>query len=186
MLKVNLGCGQNLMPGYVNVDKFDSFGADVVCDLETTPWPFQSNSVEEVTMRHVLEHLGAQADVFFEVMKELYRICATGALVHITVPHPRSEAFASDPTHVRPINRHLLELFSKKKNQEWQETGSSNTPLAVYLDIDFEIVNLSYTLTPYWFQKYSQGELNDDDIAFAMRTHFDVADEIRIELRAIK
>ncbi len=186
MLKLNLGCGQNMMAGYVNVDKFDSFGADTVCDLEVVPWPFESDSVEEVSMNHVMEHLGADTDVFFGVMKELYRVCADGALVRIAVPHPRSEAYAGDPTHVRPINQHMLQLFSKKKNREWQENKSSNTPLAVYLDVDFEIVHLSYTLTPYWFQKYTQGELNDVDIEFAMRTHFDVADEIKIDLRAIK
>lgn len=186
MQKLNLGCGQNMKEGYVNVDKFDSFSPDVVWDLEVTPWPFESNSVEEISMYHVLEHLGAQTDVFFGVMKELYRVCAPGALIRLAVPHPRSEVYAADPTHVRPINLRVLELFSMKKNREWKENGSSNSPLAVYLGIDLEVVDLSYTLTTHWFKKYQQGELTDEDIEFAMRTYYDVAEEIKIDLRAVK
>ena len=186
MQKLNLGCGQNLMAGYVNVDRFDTFGADVVWNLETVPWPFESDSVDEVLLKHVLEHLGAQADTFFGIMKDLYRVCADGALVRIAVPHPRSEAFMSDPTHVRPITPHILELFSKKKNREWREQQASNTPLANYLDVDFELGNVAYSLTPYWFQKYTQGELSEEDLEFAMRSYFDVSSEITIELRVIK
>jgi hypothetical protein len=186
MLKLNLGSGQNPKAGYVNVDKFDAFGPDIVCDLEVVPWPIESNCAEEVSMNHVLEHLGAQADVFFGVMQELYRVCAPGAVVHIAVPHQRSDAYAADPTHVRPINQHILQLFSKKMNREWQAIGAPNTPLATYLDVDFEIRSHSYSLTPYWFQKYTSGELKDEDIEFAVSTYFNVVDEVRIDLVAIK
>jgi len=147
-----------------------------------TPWPFESSSVEEVVLKHVLEHLGAQADVFFGIMKELYRVCCPGAVIRIAVPHHRSEAYAADPTHVRPISQHILELFSKRKNREWQADGSSNTQLATYLDVDFEISSISYTLTPHWFQKYSKGELSDADVEFAIQTYFNVVDEIQIDL----
>jgi len=186
MIKLNLGCGQNLKKGYINVDKFDSFSPEVVCDLEVTPWPFESNSVDEILMHHVLEHLGASVDVFLAIMKELYRICAPGAIIHIAVPHPRSEGFAGDPTHVRPINQHILSLFSKKNNREWQEKGWPNTPLATYIDVDFDMTQVNFSLTPHWMEKYQNGQMTMEEIEFAMQTYFNVVDEIRIDLCAVK
>jgi hypothetical protein len=186
MLRLNLGCGQNLMDGFVNVDMYESFSPDVICNLEVTPWPFETSSADEIHLRHVLEHLGAQTDVFLSIMKELYRVCAPNAIVHIAVPHPRSDGFSGDPTHVRPINENIMSLFSKQRNREWKELGWPNTPLGTYLDIDFDIETISYALTPYWGTKYQNGELSADELEFAKNTYFNVVDEIKMDLRAIK
>ncbi len=186
MLKLNLGCGQNLLDGYVNVDKFSTFAPDVVWDLEQTPWPFDTGSVEEIVLQHVLEHLGAQTETFCAILKELYRVCAAGALVRVTVPHPRSDGFSGDPTHVRPISENTLGLLSKKKNQEWKELGWACTPLASYIDVDFEITSLTYTLTPVWEQRYNSGELSHAELEYARDTYFNVINEIKMDLRAIK
>ena len=43
--------------GYVNLDKFDTFNPEYVHDLETFPYPFKDNSVEEIILSHVLEHI---------------------------------------------------------------------------------------------------------------------------------
>ena len=34
-MKLNLGCGKNPMPGWVNLDRLDGPGVDLVCDLES-------------------------------------------------------------------------------------------------------------------------------------------------------
>ena len=41
-LYLNLGCGSQLMEGYVNVDKFGD--PEVRLDLETFTWPWEDNS----------------------------------------------------------------------------------------------------------------------------------------------
>jgi hypothetical protein len=186
MIRLNLGCGQNKQPGYINVDKYDSFAPEVVWDLERCPWPFETGSVVEAVMHHSLEHMGATTEGFLAIMQEIYRVCAPGAVVAIDVPHPRSEGFAGDPTHVRPITPAILLLFSKRKNREWRELGWPNTPLATYLDVDFEITTIDYNLTQHWAEQWSSGKLSKQDLEFAASTYFNVIDEIRIKLTVVK
>lgn len=174
------------MEGYINVDKYDSFSPDIVCDLEVTPWPFETNSVSEIVLRHVLEHLGGELPVFLAMMKEMYRVCAPDARIDITVPHPRSEGFAGDPTHVRPITPTIMSLFSQRLNREWREKGWPNTPLGTYIGVDFEIVQSEFTLTQHWADKFYGGDMNQQEIEFATQTYFNVVDEVRIGLRTVK
>jgi predicted SAM-dependent methyltransferase len=138
-VKLNLGCGQNRLDGYVNTDREPAVEPDVVMDLEQFPWPFEDDSVDEVVAKHVLEHVGATADLFIGVMQELYRVCSSGALIHIAVPHPRHNFFLDDPTHVRAITPHMMELFSKRNCEEYKRLGASNSPLAFYAEVDFEV-----------------------------------------------
>ena len=110
-IKLNLGCGEKKIPGFINVDKFGN--PDVNHDLESFPWPWESNSVSEIALIHVLEHLGKETEIYFGIFKEMYRVCKHGAKVRIVVPHYRHEFFYDDPTHVRVVTPLGLSLFSK-------------------------------------------------------------------------
>ena len=49
MLKINLGSGDAPLDGYVNVDvKPHAPKADIVHDLDCYPWPFESDSADEI------------------------------------------------------------------------------------------------------------------------------------------
>ncbi len=81
--KLNLGCGEDIKEGYVNLDWSSLVGADVAHDLNALPYPFEDNSFDLVEAFHVLEHLEKP----FSVMKELHRILRPGGTLHIKVPH---------------------------------------------------------------------------------------------------
>ena len=81
--KLNLGSGEFTKEGFVNVDYYSISNPDVSHDLNKIPYPFDDNYFELVEADHVLEHLVAP----FDVMRELHRICAPGAIIHIRVPH---------------------------------------------------------------------------------------------------
>ncbi len=81
--KLNLGSGEYLKDGYVNVDFYSLMEPDVRHNLDEFPYPFNDNYFETIEADHVLEHLNKP----FEVMKELYRISANGAAICIRVPH---------------------------------------------------------------------------------------------------
>jgi SAM-dependent methyltransferase len=182
-LKLNLGCGRRHLPGYVNVDKQALCEPDEIADLEQLPWQWESDSIDEVVLTHVLEHLGQETAIFLGIMNELHRVLRPGGEAHIRVPHPRSDTFVADPTHVRPITPLGLSLFSQRLNREWAGKGASNTPLGFYLGIDFELVNTEYSLTQKWAIKRRNDEINDDELAFALDTYSNVAREIYMVLR---
>jgi len=83
MLKINFGCGQFPMPGWINVDNDDRVVADVRHDLDVKPYPFESASADEIFASHVLEHLNDP----FGTMAEFARILKPGARLTIRVPH---------------------------------------------------------------------------------------------------
>lgn len=185
-VKLNLGCGKDRLPGFVNVDKFEASQPDRVVDLEQTPWPFADDCATEVLMKHVLEHLGRDSDTFLAIWKELYRVCAPGASVRIVVPHPRHQDFLQDPTHVRPILPELFTHFSLEWNRRWASKGLPGTPLAEYLGVDFSIVNVELRLDPHWQKWLDADPARRGEIDRVIRTHNDVVQEVEVLLRAEK
>src|SRR4051794_26391745 len=161
-LKLNLGCGQNPLPGYVNVDKFGS--PDVTWDLEQFPWPWEESSVEEIVLTHVLEHLGESTATYFGLIKEMYRVAKPGAQIIITVPHPRHDDYLNDPTHVRPITVESLGLFSQRANREFAQRNMANSPLGLYLNVNLEVERAQVDLDPAWLERLQRKELTEPQV----------------------
>jgi hypothetical protein len=102
LAKINVGCGRNVMPNWINLDSFPLPGVDIVADLEicaTTPLPLADDSADELLLSHVLEHIRNA----LPMMQELHRIAAPDAKMTIRVPFGSSDDAFEDPTHVRQI-----------------------------------------------------------------------------------
>lgn len=185
-MKLNMGCGMNKRDGFVNVDMFPDGAPDVLWDLEKTPWPWENDSVGEVVFNHSLEHLGADSRVFLAIMKELYRVCRADARIEINVPHPRHDNFIGDPTHVRIITPQMLWLFNRQANLEWKAKGAANSPLALYLNVDFVIDHAEFILEEPYATLHREGKIKDDELETIARERNNIVNEIHITLRVVK
>jgi len=185
-MRLNLGCGNRKFPGWVNTDKVAACNPDQVVDLEQLPWPWPDDSVEEVMLSHVLEHLGQATDVYLGLIKELYRVCRDGAKITVIVPHPRHDHFLNDPTHVRAVTEEGLNMFSQASNRKLMALGAANTPLGVYMNVDFAIQNVTYDLDDVWLGKAQRGEVTPADLQYAKATYSNVVTQTTIILKAIK
>ena len=185
-MRLNLGCGFSQRQGYTNVDKFPECEPDEIVDLERFPWPWPDDSVEEIVMSHVLEHLGATSEVYFGVFRELYRICRADARVHITVPHPRHDSFLNDPTHVRAVTFDGLMMFSRRQCESWVRDGYSNSPIALMIGVDFEIESTEMVLEPIWRSRLEMKKISETQLLLAIRERNNVVQELKAVLRAVK
>jgi hypothetical protein len=185
-MKLNLGCGQHKIDGFVNVDRFQTPAVDQIFDLETVPWPWPDGSAEQVVLNHVLEHLGNTTDSYLNIIKELWRVCAHDAQVHIVAPHPRHDFHMWDPTHVRPITWEGLALFDQEQNRQWIASGDARTPLGVMIDVDFRIESIQIGLDEPWATRQREGTIAPEELDYACRHLFNVIAEQRIVLRARK
>lgn len=171
-MKLNLGCGNKKLPeseGWVNVDIARASEPDFCFDIGDTDWPWDNETVDEISASHVMEHLSG--DGFLFVMREAYRVMKPGALLTIEVPHPRSDYFIGDPTHRTPIDQNVLNLFSRKLNDEGIKLGLSNTPLAIYLDVDFDMKAYEVHLNPRWQPVL----METDNVTIRNKEYFDHA-----------
>jgi SAM-dependent methyltransferase len=107
-VRINIGCGNKRLPGFLGVDKFPCAGADTLCDAMRT-LPFKDDSVDEVMMDNFIEHV---LDVP-ALMQEVLRVCRDGAQVTVITPHFTALASWRDPTHVHHFSYFSMDHFQK-------------------------------------------------------------------------
>jgi hypothetical protein len=186
-MKLNLGCGNKKLLGFVNVDKFRTDSTDQVVDLEMTPWPWNDNSVDEIHLIHALEHIGQSSDVYLKIFQEIYRISKNNSKIKIHVPHPRHENFLGDPTHVRAITPQSLSLFDRKLNDEWKAGGTSAaTTLAHFLEIDIRVESVITVLDTRWQHKLNSGTITFEQLSEAANDLNNVIAEWHITCAVVK
>lgn len=97
MKRLNLGCGSDIMTGWINSDVVQLPGVDVVHDLDEAPWPWESESIDAIRAIDLFEHVGNP----ITFMNESHRVLKPGGYLHIRSPHWKHENAFTDPTHRR-------------------------------------------------------------------------------------
>lgn len=112
--RLNVGCGDRPIDGFVNVDLFAARFADVLADGERLP--FSDDSFDEVVTSHVLEHIPALPDHdgrdrFFVFADEIWRVLAPAGRWVLRVPHADGPSAHDDVTHRRFFTERSLAVL---------------------------------------------------------------------------
>ena len=107
--KLNLGCGNDIRTGWINLDIANIPGVDIVHDIQLLPLPFEDNSFDEILCNDILEHVE-----YILILKDLCRILKSEGKLIIRVPHFTSKANYVDPTHKKMFSVNTFDFFTKK------------------------------------------------------------------------
>jgi predicted SAM-dependent methyltransferase len=91
-IKLNLGCSDRPMPGYVNVDRV--MPCDQIADLSCR-WPWEDSSVSQIFAWDIFEHLPSK----LHTMNEAHRVLMPGGVLDLLVPTTDGRGAFQDPTH---------------------------------------------------------------------------------------
>jgi hypothetical protein len=123
-LRLNLGSGKRLIPGFYSVDHLALPGTDIQADLNEPLSEIPDNCVAEIFTRHTLEHVSR----FLELMVELHRVTKPGGRIEIIVPHFSNPYHYSDPTHVRFFGLYSFFYFCDEVDQPRRKVPSFYLP----------------------------------------------------------
>lgn len=175
-VRLDLGCGQNCKVGedgvkFTGVDYVKCEGVDIVHDLTIFPYPFENESVDEVSTSHFLEHLdGPQRIQFFG---EMYRILKPGGKMTHVHPYYKSIRAIQDPTHKFPPIGENSYLY-------WDKNWRIANKLDHYKmspEVDFEF-SIFYTFQdPIWAMKSEEAR------NFAINHYFNVVADMIVHMK---
>jgi SAM-dependent methyltransferase len=107
-IRLNLGCGDDILPGFVHHDvRRHRPEVDVAHDLRVLPWPWPDDCAEEIRLFDVLEHLPEVVPA----LDECWRLLRPGGVLHLRVPHYQHENTWLDPTHRRGFHLESFDYF---------------------------------------------------------------------------
>lgn len=109
-MKINLGCGDQKLPGYLNVDYSDKCNPDYVYDITKLPYPKEWEECEEVRCDNLLEHL--DGGVMIKVINEIKRILKPGGKLWIRVPLLKLDEEHLDGAFTDPTHRNFFTIGS--------------------------------------------------------------------------
>jgi predicted SAM-dependent methyltransferase len=126
MKKLNLGCGYNFHPEWVNID-FQSTGKGVIAHNLLLGIPFPDNSFDVIYHSHVLEHFSESEGK--KLINECFRVLKKGGIIRIAVPDLEKivvEYLSLLKQNRENINNSSLEKYHWIKLELFDQVGRDN------------------------------------------------------------
>ena len=115
---LDVGCGQNKKEGAIGIDHLDLPSVDVVHDLNKFPWPFETETFDEIYFYDSIEHLQDT----MKVMAEVRRLLKKGGTVTIRVVYWNHRYSYTDPTHIHAFSEDVWTFFTGERRGYYTET----------------------------------------------------------------
>jgi predicted SAM-dependent methyltransferase len=168
--KLHLGCGGNYLSGWLNIDHESSL-ADLHVDLSVLPWPWESDSISEVRMDHILEHFERPE----AILREVHRVLEPNGLITVTAPHAESVT-AHHIDHRSFLSRFFFRGFSAKSPHYWVRRNN-----CMFQEISYHVQLLNFgpvrwtpldplaSKFPVFWEKISFGPFRPTEITWIAR-----------------
>ena len=120
MIKLHLGCGRNILGGWINTDyNTAKFSGSDYLDV-TKKFPYDNNSVDYIFSEHMIEHISYQDGKF--MLEESFRVLKSGGKIRISTPDLKFliKLYNEDKTELQ--KRYIEYSF-----EEYKLDGNSDT-----------------------------------------------------------
>ena len=112
-MKLNIGCGDKIKKGYVNLDIRKISGVDIVHDLNTA-LPYGNDSIDEIIAHDLLEHFSFRET--HRIFKDWVRCLKIGGTIDLVVPNIEEEIqYYNDGGNIHELSRRIY----GNQNYEW-------------------------------------------------------------------
>jgi predicted SAM-dependent methyltransferase len=144
-MKINLGCGSLLLPGYINCDLYNP-AAEMKCDVKDLPFP--DDSVDEIYASHIIEHFD-----FFEgkdkVLPEWRRVLKVGGILIIETPDLAASCKEFSRLYEAGEQQQCINLYSHFFSTPWENVGQVHRFL-------YTPIQMCWTLESLYFKNIRQ------------------------------
>jgi hypothetical protein len=107
-VKLNLGCGLDVLPGWVNIDASDQLDPSVeVWDLDEHPWPFEDASASEIRGVDIFEHVWNHTGF----MVQCHRVLQPAGVLYLQTTWIESLDSFTDPDHTCHPTIHTFDYW---------------------------------------------------------------------------
>lgn len=131
-LKLNIGCGEVKLKGWVNIDIDPKYKPDIILDIRRR-LPFATNSIGFIYNEHLFEHFTYEEGE--RVLREFYRCLKTDGVLRMAMPD--------------------LDYNIQKYNTDWKSLDWVSWPGNEFITTRGRMINASFR---NWGHKYIYNE----------------------------